>query len=370
MANLFDYLMWRGDLSFDEARFCEVDNLVLSKLCCPDLTGFAPAEGSGREEPLCEVTQRYFAARAGMDDRLGLLISGGILPLMRQAAATRRFSGVLLSEYVNRIDERITEQFSALTFRLGDGSRYAAFRGTDDTLAGWKENFNMSFLDEVPAQRDAAAYLTRIMRLGNGLLRVGGHSKGGNLAVYAAMHCAPELQSRILCVYNNDGPGFKSSVLEQEAYRRIRSRVVTLVPQSSIVGMLLEHEEDYEVVKSTAIGPVQHDGMTWETAGPSFVHLASTTGGSRYLDRTLKTWVNSMDEPSRRAFTDALFDTLYGTGARTLTELNDRKLKNAVAAIKTYRRLDATQRQMLHRTLHLLWKAGAESFGAPPDARS
>ncbi len=365
MANLFDYLSWRGDLSFAQAPLNEVDNLVLCKLCCPDLRGCVPAPEEGAPVTLAQASRRYFAARGNAPDKLGVLISDAILPMIRQAAQTERFGGVLLSDYINRIDDLREEQFSALTMRLGDGSLFVAFRGTDDTLAGWKENFNMSFLSAVPAQMDAVEYVTRIAGAGAEPLRVGGHSKGGNLAVYAAAYCPPALQSRILHVYNNDGPGFRSSMLELQQYGRVRDRITTLVPQSSIVGMLLEHEEDYEVIRSLESGPLQHDGLTWEVCGPSFVHLESTTGGSRYLDRALKTWVDSVDDASRRAFTDALFGILEATGARTLTELSERRLQKAAAMLQAYRDLDESQRRMMLQTLRQLARAAGGALPHP-----
>lgn len=358
METAMNYLERFGGESLLDKPFTEVDNLILCKLVCPNWTGFVPGPDAGESVTLQEAAAAFLDGRRS--NRLGLLISPEILPMIRLAAASRRFGSVQLSRYVNRIDEEKAEQFSALCLTIEDGSRFIAFRGTDDTLTGWKENFNMSFLTAVPAQLEAVSYLTAAAR-GEGLLRVGGHSKGGNLAVYASVFCPEEVQRRILAVYNNDGPGFSGKVLESEAYQRIRGRVNTLVPQSSIVGMLLEHEEIYEVVKSGALGPVQHDVLTWEVAGDAFIHLPSTTRRSQRLDRTLKAWVDSVDNDTRRSFTDALFDILYATGAKTLTELTEDKLSTAHALLKGRRSLSFEQKEALHRTLSLLWEAARQS---------
>lgn len=360
MRNAPDYVRQYGGFSFAEMPFNEVDSLVLCKLVCPDWSGFLPEPKSGRSVTLAKASADFFAVNSEKE-RMGLLISGEILPLIHLAAATRRFGGALLSDYVKTVSEREAEQFSALCITLDDGSRYIAYRGTDDTLAGWKENFNMSFMSAVPAQTAAVEYLNRAGRGLRAVVRVGGHSKGGNLAVYAATFCKKRIQSRIAAVYNNDGPGFKSSMLQREEYMRVRGRIVTIVPQSSIVGMLLEHEEEYEVVRSAASGPVQHDPLTWEVDGKGFVHLDSTTAHSRRLDRALKLWVDSVDEQTRRGFTDALFDALYATGAKTLTDLTYEKLKKAKSLFKSYINLSADQRAMLRRTLTLLWRAALES---------
>ena len=154
---------------------------------------------------------------------------------------------------------------------LPDGSAYVAFRGTDDTIVGWKEDFNMAFTPEIPAQRYAADYLQQAAAaLAFRPLLVGGHSKGGNLAVYAAVFCGEAIQKQIRAVYNNDGPGFYASLLELPEHRRIAGKITTLLPESSVVGMLLEHEEAYQVVRSTQIRLMQHDGFSWQVLGRRF----------------------------------------------------------------------------------------------------
>lgn len=359
MANLFDYLLWRGDLSLAQSPFNEVDNLVLSMLTYMDLTGVVPPPEDGGSVTVADAAARFFEGREDAHIKLGLLIPDDTPYLFRRLPECPRFADFTLSNYVNHVDERAEEQFSALTIGLPDGSEYVAFRGTDDTLVGWKENFNMSFCDAVPAQLEAVAYLRDAALRGSGALRAGGHSKGGNLAVYAAMHAEPEVQARILDVYNNDGPGFQQSVIDEPGYKSIRARVKTLIPQTAIVGMLMEHEEAVEVVKSRAIGPFQHDGFTWEVERAGFVRLGEVTEGCRYIDRTLKAWMDDIDPETRRAFIDALFDLFQSTGATTLTDLTAGSLKNAATLIQTYRHLDRATRENLRRTMRLLLRESA-----------
>jgi hypothetical protein len=278
--------------------------------------------------------------------------------MFREAAFSERFADVRLSDYINKIDDLEEKQFAAVTFTVGDGSRYIAFRGTDDTIVGWRENFNMSFMTPVPAQEEAVKYLDRVARGCMGSLRVGGHSKGGNLAVYASMFAAPEIQERISEVYNNDGPGFGQPVLKLKGYQSIRSRIKTIVPQSSIVGMLLEHEEEYEVVKSGGRGPLQHDGCRWEVEGTHFIRLDKLTGGSAHFDKKLKEYLEAMDIEKRREFTEVFFGILESTGAKTLTELSKSKLKNTGTIISALYHLDKDTRDMIKRTVSLLLKEG------------
>jgi hypothetical protein len=273
--------------------------------------------------------------------------------MFRKLSQSVRFGSLLLSGYVNRIDIKREEQFSALTVSLSDNTRFIAFRGTDDSLVAWKENFNMGAFDAVPAQIDAAAYLQNAARISDAPLRVGGHSKGGNLAVYAAMHAQPEVQDRILNVYNNDGPGFRESVLDTQEYRRIRPKLMTLVPQYSLVGMLLSHEEEFEIIKSDEAGIAAHNGFTWEVRGGRFIRSEDFSLRSRLFDSAFRAWAAGMDLNQRRQFADALFSVLTSSGAKTLTDLNEHKIKQAAEMVNSLHQ-EPEQRELLVETLELL----------------
>lgn len=360
MANIFDYLDWRGDLTLSERAFNEVDNLILAEICYLDLSGFAPAGFETQQVTLREAWDAYFAAHPTTD--MGVLVPDQIPVLVQKAAQTARFGSLRLLGYVNRIDEETQTQFSAMTMLLPDGSAYVAFRGTDDTIVGWKEDFNMAFTPEIPAQRYAADYLQQAAAaLAFRPLLVGGHSKGGNLAVYAAVFCGEAIQKQIRAVYNNDGPGFYASLLELPEHRRIAGKITTLLPESSVVGMLLEHEESYQVVRSTQIGLMQHDGFSWQVLGTQFIHLSGLTEGGRIVDSALRDFVRGLDQEQRIRFVDALFEVLTCTNAETLTDLKDGGFRTAYSMLKTVRSLDPDTRQALSGTLGLLVRSGAKS---------
>lgn len=360
MANIFDYLDWRGDLTLSERAFNEVDNLILAEICYLDLSGFAPAGFETQQVTLREAWDAYFAAHPTTD--MGVLVPDQIPVLVQKAAQTARFGSLRLLGYVNRIDEETQTQFSAMTMLLPDGSAYVAFRGTDDTIVGWKEDFNMAFTPEIPAQRYAADYLQQAAAaLAFRPLLVGGHSKGGNLAVYAAVFCGEAIQKQIRAVYNNDGPGFYASLLELPEHRRIAGKITTLLPESSVVGMLLEHEEAYQVVRSTQIGLMQHDGFSWQVLGTQFVHLSGLTEGGKIVDSALRDFVRGLDQEQRIRFVDALFEVLTCTNAATLTDLKDGGFRTAYSMLKTVRSLDPDTRQALSGTLGLLVRSGAKS---------
>lgn len=362
MANVFDYLDWRGDLPFSAAPFSPPDNLIL---CCLSYVHFGGIVGGVGEELVSLAHAAELFAVSGEEKERVRVPSDG--ELLKKAAKTRRFADLRLCRYVSRLDFEEEKQFAAVTFLLPDGSVYAAFRGTDSTLVGWKEDLNMSFLESVPAQEDALAYLKDTAVRCPGPLRTGGHSKGGNLAVYAASLAPQAVQDRLLAVYNNDGPGFSGDLLRRPGSRRIADRVHTFVPQSSIVGMLLEHDEDYLVIRSSGAGPMQHDPYSWEILGPDFVRLESVTQGSRLVDRTLKDWLAGLEPGDRRGFIDSLYEILSSTNAVSLGDLSTGRLKNALAMLEASNRLSREEKARLSHALSLLLaSAGKNLLSALP----
>ncbi len=364
MANLMDYVRWRGDLAIRSDGFNEVDGLIFAKLCFLDLEGIVPAQGQGNGITLRDAADAYFSRQSGDGREMGLVVPQDIPVLLRAAADAPRFRGVRLNAYEACTDEEQEEQFAALCFETDDGAVFCAFRGTDDTLVGWKEDLNLSFLDTIPSQRHALSYLQRIARqYFLRKLRVGGHSKGGNLAVYSAVYADKPIQRRILAVYNYDGPGFRESLSETEGHRRIADRIRTYMPQSSVVGMMLEQEKEAFVVQSTANGIAQHNGFSWQVLGNRFVHLDDFSRGGRRAEETLDSWAESLSLSQRKAFADALYEVLTSTGARTLSDLNEERLKNALGMLKTYRGLEKETQRALVGAMGLLLKYNVRSIG-------
>ncbi|QNL45106.1 DUF2974 domain-containing protein [Oscillibacter hominis] len=361
MANLLDYIDWRGDLTFAMSPFNEVDNLILAELSFLDFEGIVPPVGGGAGIPLKKAAEVYFRLHPGREGDMGLIVPDCIPDLLKKAAGSARFSSMVLSCFTDLLDEEQGLQFAACTAEVGDGSLYVSFRGTDDTIVGWKEDFNMSFMDVVPAQREAVSYLRSVAaQHRRRKLRIGGHSKGGNLAVYSAVHCGAAIQRRILTVYNNDGPGFRTSMLQKAEHIRIADRITTIVPQSSVVGMIMEHEETFTLVKSAQKGILQHDGFSWEVMGHGFVHLTEDAPERWRNDLTLKGWISGMSDEQRRRFTEGLFDILSGSDAKTLTELTEDGFKTAAAMVKAMADMDKETRDVLLYAFRKLFLSKAQ----------
>lgn len=342
MALIMDYLDWRGDLRFDADPFNEVDSYILSKFGCPDYTGiiFSDIE----QLSLSVAVEQYFSLHGEEGSYLGALASPSIAPVIRRLPELPRYRGIQVAGFVNRIDVEVQEQFSALTLLLPDGAAYISFRGTDDTLLGWKENMMMSVKDVIPAQSDALHYLEWAADAFSGPLIVGGHSKGGNLAVFAATMASPEIQERITAVYNFDGPGFPSTFFQQPGYQVIRSKIQTFLPQYSIVGMILPREEDVTIVESSRAGIAAHDGFLWNVKGPRFVRCENFSRGTLAFESSMRTILDGMERDSRIAFINELFDTLSSTGAATLTDVTELHTRQALVLGR-----DIYQKPEVHR---------------------
>ena len=356
MANMLDYIDWRGDITFSRSEFNDIDNLIFSQLSYLDFNGMVPATDSTDSIDIISLSEKYFAEHRTGVEEIGIMVPDQIGILLEKMARSARFRNIRFSNYINNINYEKELQFSAVTITIDDGSSYIAFGGTDDTIVGWKEDFNMSFMSVVPAQEEALRYLNIIGHKLDGGLRIGGHSKGGNLAVYAALHCDKELKKRFIKIYNNDGPGFSKKIIDTPEYALIADRVKTIVPESSIVGILMEHEEKLSIVKSREKGLFQHNAFSWEVLGPSFLMAEERTSYSEISDLALRSWLADIDTEERVTFVDTLFDILESTDAKTFMDLNENKMNTALSLIKTFKGLDDDKKEVMGNVIGALFK--------------
>lgn len=340
----------------EQAPLNDIDSLILSRLSYLPFDGIVP-HGFSSEITIAQAAKEFLQA----DQAEEKVIMRADLPFLKEVANSERFRQMGLWGYTNQVDPDKEKQFAALMIRVTPELSYVSYRGTDLSLAGWKEDFNMSFCTPVPAQIDAVQYLNTVATSISGRFCVGGHSKGGNLAVYAAASCEPKVQERITFVHNHDGPGFDASVLESDGYNRISEKIKTFIPQSSVVGMLLQHEEDYYVIRSTQVGLMQHDLFSWEVERDQFIYLDEVTDHSKFVDRTLKNWLAQLSSEQREQFVDTLFSILEETNASTLKELTLNWHKNAGIVLKSFREMDDAMRHNLAQALGLLFEAAKQS---------
>lgn len=344
MANVFDYIKWRGDLSFELSPLNEIDALIFCELSYIFYDGIVPEDSADGYVTLREAAEVFFERNAGRDEiTLGEIVPKEIVTLLRVAAASRRFSEIPLAHFVNVIDDETVEQFSAISFFPTENTVFVAYRGTDDTITGWREDFRMAFLTPVPAQKRAEEYLLAASNDAEKIY-VGGHSKGGNLALWAAMNSPDEIAERIEKVYNFDGPGFLDDVWEGELYARIANKISTVIPTGSVVGLLLKYDKHYRVTKSSAKNYLyQHDALTWEVEGVEFVCDEDVAPDVKRAHEIVGKWIYSMEPDERRAFVEGFFDILCSTSAKTVTDLAE----NRSAVIKAFSNIEPETRQAL-----------------------
>ena len=338
MNTIIDYLKWRGDLTFDKAPFNEVDAGILARFSYEPFDGVV-SSNLREQRKVSEVCEDLINLPDLNDD---VLNESRDFEFIRCVGATKRFGDMLISGYVNDIDEERQIQFSACVFDIDEEENYfVAFRGTDNTIIGWKEDFNMGFEFPVPAQQKALAYFENVAAtFKDGTFIIGGHSKGGNLSVYAATFCDEKFNSPIADVYNFDGPGFTEKIMQMDEFKKIEHLIHTYVPGFSVVGMILEHLEDYCVVHSDENGIMQHEILSWETDYNGFIHQEEVSAGSRFVDKTFKEWISGLDKKQREQFVDTVFNLMMSGDTHTLAQFSQNRVENLNAMIKTYNGID------------------------------
>lgn len=360
MAGMFDYLDWRGDLTFDEAEFNEVDSMILAWLSYAALDGIVPAECSETDTITIEKASEQFSKTHDVNRILREHVSftkTSVL-MLQKLAASNRFRNLKLTGFVNQIDYKKETQFCAMTVLLQKNRYAVVFRGTDDNLISWKEDFNMSFLPIIPAQNMALSYLEGVADRIRGKVYVCGHSKGGNLAVYAGVRASYRTRRKIMEIYNHDGPGFYDLNSLGDAFEEMLPKIHSFVPETAVVGMLLEPVGEHNVVKSSNKGLLQHDAMSWEVLGPNFVTVNSVSDTSRMVNDILKNWLRETSNEERATFVDTLYKILDASQAKNLDDLNAEKGRIANVVLKEIGGLSKETKNMLGKTISALFKEG------------
>ena len=358
-GTVMDYLRWRGDLTFAQDGFNEVDDLVL---CIISYLNFRRFDDLRTTDPAKAVALPDVAARLTEEDEQLGLSELDYIPLMRLAAETARFREVRMFGFTHEWDETKEMQFDAVSYLLPDDTLLVSFMGTDTSLVGWKEDFNMSFLTAVPAQERATAYTVEMAAAcPDRKLRIAGHSKGGNLAAYAGMFVDEATRARIQTVYNFDGPGFNEATISSEEFGKVDMRIRTFVPQSSMIGILMWHREPFTIVRSNGVGVFQHDAYTWQIMGGDFIKLSERTGHSHFADDTIKRWLEELKPDMRRQAIDGIYAVLSASNGMNVSDLFE--ARNTMSVLKAAGAMDEKTRSAVLEAFRLL---GSSMIGGVP----
>ena len=346
MSTIFDYLKEVTYDSIYDRPFTELDVLALTELTYLPFGHIVP-QGDTTGIPV-----RLSDAMELIERTTNFIVTNQHLHLVDELATSKRFKHIKLLNYVDEYDPDVQKQFAAMTYRLTMDVYLVIFRGTDDTLIGWKEDFHMTYMDHVPAQKRAASYLQHVMKeFPKGRFMVAGHSKGGNLAAYACTYLPDYLFERVDAIYCYDAPGLNKAIIETEGYQRVAHLIHRFVPQGSIVGMMLEVPEPATIVKSRAFGGfAQHDAFTWMVEKDTFVTLDQTSPDSQQTDETLKQWVREVPDSQLKKFFDTFFGLFLDAGITSINDLMDLKNFSKIKEIfQNAQDLDPTEREMLER---------------------
>ena len=357
MYTIMDYLKWRGDLSLDVCPFNEVDACILARFSYEPFEGIV-SENLHDFHKIKEVCDALINKPYLHDEVIDQTVD---IDFIRLVGTSKRFGEMRISGFVNHVDSERQTQFSACLIDLdGEQTYYVAYRGTDNTIIGWREDFNMGFEFPVPAQQMALDYFESVASaFKDGTFILGGHSKGGNLSIYAATYCKEIINDAISDVYNFDGPGFTERIMQTDDFKKIEDRIHTYVPEFSVVGMLLEHLEDYYVVHSSQSGMMEHETLSWEAGPNGFIYKESVSAGSRFVDQTFKEWVNGLDKPQREQFVETVYEVVSSSDAKTIAEFNINRAATLNSMIKAYNHIDEdTKKGFIGATKKLIESAG------------
>ena len=363
MSTLFDYIQWRGDLDFKQSPLNPVDHLILSQISYLPFDGIVSGPEAKEGISLHLALEKLLDRLPSSESELVMLLGFKEIPeFIKTLVSSNRFRNCQIVGFVNKVDADKEVQFSALCLYLGDGSCSVVFRGTDATFVGWKEDFNMTFREIIPAQQEAVKYLDNIASHVSGNLQLAGHSKGGNLAIYAAAFCSDKVKKRITNIYSYDAPGFHEKIIASDGFDSIKDRVRSFIPQSSIVGMMLEHGCDYQVVKSSGTGLMQHFLFTWEVSYNDLVYVDKVTLSSRFVDKTIREWIGSLDNLQREEFVETVYKILLSSEVKSVQEMEQSWLLTLGRILKSMGNIDDLTRKKTLKTIADLFRSAGRNL--------
>jgi len=348
MANINDYLLWRGDIPISSKfKFNEIDSMILARF---SYLRFDKIKMTSKET-IETISNKM------KDLNNDEFLYNGDKELITNLGSSIRFKDMIVSDYVKIDDKEIEKQFGAVTIHISDKELYISYIGTDSTINGWKEDFNMAFMDNVPCQIAGKEYIKKVAKkYEDKKIRIGGHSKGGNVAVYSAITADKVLQKRIIKVYNYDGPGFSKQTIEEYGNESIINKVETYLPQDSVIGRILHRKEKTTVVLSIEKGIYQHDIYSWQVFKNDLTRLDKNTQASEDISKALTNWLNDTTQEQRKIFIDSVFELFYSTEANTFADISGTLSTSVPKILKSYNEISKEDKKLITQMLQTFAK--------------
>ncbi|WP_302170866.1 Mbeg1-like protein [uncultured Streptococcus sp.] len=367
MAHLIDYLEKVENLTFDQEPLN-----ILDKVCINEI-GYLTYEkwltASDLKKP---INLHDFAEGKELNPDYTFMVTKERVELAEAMVRSRRFAGLSLSNYRSVLDKEVEKQFAAMIFSLPELDYHQlVFRGTDDSVIGWKEDFQLTYSREIPAHRSAMTFLEDHLPNLSGCITVSGHSKGGNLALYSAVQSSPALREKIAELLLLDSPGLMKSLLEKPSYQELKAKMTVIRPQDSVVGVMLYWDRPAQLVAAEGIGFAQHNALTWEVdlTTNDFVYVDQPTELSQRLEETFQEWIETLPNQQLKQVCDLVFDTILDSGIESLDDIGIQALPQLGQMLQEFGNLSDKQKKVLqdgfNQLLWIFWKSGNKKSNLP-----
>ncbi len=346
MSNINDYLVWRGDIPINSKfKFNEIDSMILARF---SYLIFDRIKMS-KIETIESISNKM------KDFENEEFLYNGDKELITNLGVSKRFKDMLVTDFVKTNNKEHEKQFGAITVHISDKEMYISYIGTDNTINGWKEDLNMAFMDNVPCQISGKQYLEKVAnKYIDKKIRIGGHSKGGNVAMYSAIASSEEIQKRIIKVYNYDGPGFSKKIINKYGNSKIINKIETYVPQDSIIGKILNHKEKTTITLSTEKSIWQHDIYSWQVLADKMIKSEKNTITSENIDKTLTDWLETTTNEQRKIFVDVIFELFNSTNANTFSEISSNLKENVPKILRKYKEISQEDKKIITEMIKII----------------
>ena len=357
MGNLITYVQQYGAQTFEDKSLTDIDVLVLTEIAYLPFDEIVPKSFDVTEAiSLNQLGKEFEKIKEKEHENNPFMITSERIELLEVVSKSQRYKDIKVFGFMNDIDDELTKQFAAVCYQWEEESRWIIFRGTDESLTGWKEDFMMTYSDLIPAQTDAIEYLRKQAELFSGSLNISGHSKGGNLSLYASAMQEETVQDRIKQIYCWDAPGVHRSILGTEGYQRVVSKAKRYIPQDSIVGLMLESQVPYHIIESQGSGISQHSALMWNIEEDHFVELTELTKNSQLTDQTFKQWTEVVSDEDLKLFFDTFFELIFEMGVETVNDVYYNFRMYMQKFFEKAYQMNPEKREVLLRVGHLLFQ--------------
>ena len=338
MTNLFSYVLKYGDKTFKEKKFNDIDNLVFSAI---SYLNFTNTNINNRKKTLEEIGNEYLNKNTYRKVKKLGIAQKEAYKLLKIIIEKTRYKNVLLSNYIYKTNKDM--QFSAITFKISPTLKYICFEGTDELVSGWKEDGKLACFFPIPSQVEAIKYVNKYVKLWGKKVIIGGHSKGGNLALVSGMFMKNYKKFKVKKIYNNDGPGLRDKEFASKEYKNIKKKYIHFVPEYSIVGILLHHD-CYNTIKSNKKNISSHSMTSWLIKEDKLIP-SELSNKSKRLEKNLNSWLLKYNDEDKTNMINALFKILEDADIDSL--INVLEIHNIIKIIRNIKNIDLRAKEIL-----------------------